>query len=152
MCDGWFQKAIPIAREIQSRGKIPIIGPSFRLVDEKLNPLQDIILPEFSMDKMLESCIIPEYSIMPVGPMLGVGGFYPEDYPKDVPDRYRWYAMMLRMLKKYDCEVKLLPDIGFLYRQHKKAAHNRFNSKFYSRKNVRNLKEVARYYYPEKVK
>ena len=52
------------------------------MTDENLKPTQTVILPEFSMEKMLESCIIPEYSVMPIGPMLEVGGFYPKDYPE----------------------------------------------------------------------
>jgi hypothetical protein len=100
---------------------------------------------------MLESCIIPEYSVMPIGPMLEVGGFFPKDYPKGVPDRYRWYAMMLRILKKYDCEVRLLPDIGFYYRQHRGQAHTKFTSKRRSKRNVGMIRKVAKHYFPEGV-
>jgi glycosyltransferase involved in cell wall biosynthesis len=149
MAQGWLEKAIPIAREIQSRGKVPIIGPSYVMTDESLKPTQKVILPEFSLKEMLESCIIPEYSIMPIGPMLEVGGFYPSDYPKDVPDRYRWYAMMLKILKGYDCEVRLLPDIGFYYRQHRGQEHNRFISKWRSKKNVQMIQKVSKHYFPE---
>jgi hypothetical protein len=130
---------------------VPIVGPSFIMTDENLKPTQTVILPEFSMDKMLESCIIPEYSVMPIGSMLDVGGFYPKDYPKDVPDRYRWYAMMLRILKKYDCEVRLLPDIGFYYRQHRGQAHTKFTSKWRSKRNVEMIQKVAKHYFPDGV-
>jgi len=146
MAKGWFEKALPIAQEILSRGKVPIIGPSYTITDEKLNPVQDVILPEFSMDKMLEGCIIPEYSIMPIGPLLDVGGFF--DPAWEVPYRYNWYATMLRILKKYDCEVRLLPDIGFFYRQHRGQEHNRFTSRWKSKKNVQMLNLVAKHYYP----
>jgi glycosyltransferase involved in cell wall biosynthesis len=146
MAPSWLAKAIPIAKEIQSRGKVPIIGPSYIMTDEHLKPTQTVILPEFSMVKMLESCIIPEYSVMPIGPMLEVGGFYPKDYPEGVPDRYRWYAMMLRILKKYDCEVRLLPDIGFYYRQHRGQAHTKFTSNRRSKRNVEMIQKVAKHY------
>jgi hypothetical protein len=83
--------------------------------------------------------------------MLDVGGFYPKDYPEGVPDRYRWYAMMLRILKKYDCEVRLLPDIGFYYRQHRGQAHTKFTSKRRSKRNVEMIQKVAKHYFPDGV-
>lgn len=148
MMTGWLEKAIPIAREIQSRGKVPIIGPSYTITDKNLKPTQKVVLPEFTMKAMLEGCIIPEYSIMPIGPLLEVGGFFDPDW--QVPYRYNWYATMLRILKRYDCEVRLLPDIGFLYRQHRGQEHTRFTSRWGSRKNVDNLKLVSKHYFPER--
>lgn len=150
MAQGWFEKALPMAREIQARGKVPVIGPSYVMTDEHLTPIQTVKLPEFSMAKMLEGCIIPEYSITTLGPLLKAGGYFSKDYPEGVPDRYRWYALMLRVLRDNDCEVKLLPDIGFLYRQHKGQAHSRFTSKLRSKRNVEYQKIVAKHYFPER--
>ena len=148
MVPGWLEKAVPIANKILSRGKVPIVCPSFRMVDKDLKPISDVILPEFSMDRMLEGSIIPEYAITTIGALRGVGGYFPDDYP-DVPDRYRWYAMMLRVLKANDCEVVQLPDIGFLYRQHKGQDHAKYSSKWRSRRNVKMLKLVAEHYFPK---
>ena len=147
MIQDWFAKAIPVAQEIISKGKVPIVCPSFRLVDENLNPISDTILPEFSMARMLESCIIPEFAITTIGAMNSVGGFF--DPAWDVPSRYKWYAMMLRMLKTNDCEVVQLPDIGFLYRQHKGQDHAKYSSKWRSRRNVKMLKLVSEHYFPK---
>jgi len=145
--DGWLEKAIPIAKEILKKGKVPIIGPSYTMTDEYLNPINDVVLPEFAMDEMLKGCIIPEYSLMPIGPVMDVGGYFDPDWA--VPYRYNFYAMMLRLLKWFDCEVVLLKDIGFLYRQHEGQEHKRFNSLLGSRKNVWMQRKVARHYFPE---
>ena len=149
MQPGWLEKGLAVAEEITSRGKIPIVGPSYRMVDEKLNPLQEVILPEFSMDKMLEGCIIPDFSITTAEALRSVGGFFDPDYP--INKTYNFYATWLRMLKKYGdkLEVKLLPDIGFLYRQHKKNLHHKVQSKRNSQRNVDMQKEIARHYFPE---
>ena len=151
MLPGWLDKGLKVAEEISSRGKIPIVGPSYRMVDEKLNPIQDVILPEFSMDKMMNGCIIPDFSITTTDALRSVGGFFdPDGYDPSSP--YYCYSMWLRILKKYgdQVEVRLLPDIGFLYRQHKKAMHHRFaKTKRKSQENVRRQREIARHYFPE---
>jgi len=145
--DGWLAKAILMAKEILKKGKVPIIGPSYAMTDEYLNPINDIILPDFSMVEMLKGCIIPEYSLMPIGPVWDVGGYFDINWP--VPYRYNFYAMMLRLLKRFECEVVLLKDIGFLYRQHEGQEHKRFNSLLGSRKNVWMQRKVAKHYFPE---
>jgi len=164
MLPGWLDRGLKVAEEISSRGKIPIVGPSYRMVDEKLRPIYwtkqtkeyfemsgpDIILPEFSMDRMMNGCIIPDFSITTTEALRSVGGLFdPDGYDPGHP--YYCYSMWLRLLKKYgsQVEVKLLPDIGFLYRQHRKGSHNRFQSKRHSAENVRRAREVARHYFPE---
>jgi len=151
MLPGWLERGLKVAEEISSRGKVPIVGPSYRMVDEKLFPIQDVILPEFSMDKMMNGCIIPDFSITTSEALRSVGGFFdPSGYDPGNP--YYSYAMFLRLLKKYsdEIEVKLLPDIGFLYRQHKKAMHHKFAlTKKRSRENVRRQQEIAKHYFPE---
>jgi len=151
MLPGWLDRGLKVAEEISSRGKIPIVGPSYRMVDEKLNPIQDVILPEFSMDLMMNGCIIPDFSITTTEALRGVGGFFdPDGFDPGHP--YFGYSMWLRVLKKYGSkvEVKLLSDIGFLYRQHKKAMHHRFaKTKRKSQENVRRQREIARHYFPE---
>lgn len=151
MLPGCLEKAISVATEIVSRGKIPIVSMSFRMVDEELKPIQDVILPEFSMDKMMNGSIIPDFSITTTEALRSVGGYFdPEGFDPEHP--YYPYALWLRMLKKYQdqIEVKLLPDIGWLYRQHRKGMHNRFNlTKKRSQENVRKAREVARHYFPE---
>jgi glycosyltransferase involved in cell wall biosynthesis len=150
MLPGWLEKGLKVAEEIKSRGKIPIVGPSYRMVDEKLFPVQDVILPEFSMDRMMEGCVIPDFSITTTEALRSVGGYFdPDGYDPGHP-MYS-YSMWLRLLRKYgdNVEVKLLPDIGFLYRQHHKSMHNRFNlTKKRSAENVRRAREVARHYFP----
>ena len=164
MLPGWLDRGLKVAEEITSRGNIPIVGPSYRMVDEKLRPIYwtkqtkeyfemsgpDIILPEFSMDRMMNGCIIPDFSITTTEALRSVGGLFdPDGYDPGHP--YFCYATWLRLLKKYgsQVEVKLLPDIGFLYRQHRKGSHNRFQSKRHSAENVRRAREVARHYFPE---
>jgi glycosyltransferase involved in cell wall biosynthesis len=150
MLPGWLEKGMNIAREISSRGKIPIVGPSFRMVDEKLRPMQDVILPEFSMGKMMGGCIIPDASITTTEAIKSVGGLFdPDGYDPHHP--YYCYSLWLRILKKYGdkVEVKLLPEIAWLYRQHRKGMHNKFQSKRHSAENVRRAREVARHYFPE---
>lgn len=149
MLPGWLDRGLKVAQEISSRGKIPIVGPSYRMVDEKLFPIQDVILPEFSMERMMNGSIIPDFSITTTEALRSVGGYFdPDGYDPGHP--YYSYSMWLRILKKYgdQVEVKLLPDIGFLYRQHRKSMHNRFQSKRHSTENVRKAREVARHYFP----
>ena len=153
MLPGWLDRGLKVAEEISSRGKIPIVGPSYRMVDEKLNPIQDVILPEFSMDKMMNGCIIPDFSItktenlriaFEAGCKVARELFAPQ---------YSCYCTWLEMLKRFDCEVKLLPEIGFLYRQHHGGMHNRFKrSKRASRRNVETIRKIARHYFPEGVR
>ena len=148
MLPGWLDRGLKVAEEISSRGKIPIVGPSYRMVDEKLRPLQDVIMPEFSMDKMMEGSIIPDFSItrtenlriaFEAGCKVARENFAPQ---------YSCYCSWLEMLKRFDCEVKLLPDIGFLYRQHHGGMHNRFKrSKRASRKNVEMVHKIAKHYF-----
>ena len=150
MLPGWLEKGLKVAEEITSRGNIPIVGPSYRMVDEKLRPIQDVILPDFTMKAMMNGCIIPDFSITTTEALRSVGGLFdPDGYDPGHP--YFCYATWLRLLKKYgsQVEVKLLPDIGFLYRQHRKGSHNRFQSKRHSAENVRRAREVARHYFPE---
>ena len=150
MLPGWLEKGLNVAKEISSRGKIPIVGPSYRMVDEKLKPIQDVILPEFSMDRMMEGCVIPDFSITTTEALRSVGGFFdPDGFDPGHP--YYSYSMFLRVLKKYgdQVEVKLLPDIGFLYRQHKHGMHQRIQSKRNSARNVARQREIARHYFPE---
>ena len=152
MLPGWLDRGLKVAEEISSRGKIPIVGPSYRMVDEKLRPLQDVIMPEFSMDKMMNGSIIPDFSItrtenlriaFEAGCKVARENFAPQ---------YSCYCTWLEMLKRFDCEVKLLPDIGFLYRQHHGGMHNRFKrSKRASRKNVEMVRKIAKHYFPEGV-
>ena len=149
MLPGWLDRGLKVAQEITSRGNIPIVGPSYRMVDEKLRPIQDVILPEFTMKAMMGGCIIPDFSITTTEALRSVGGFFdPDGYDPGHP--YYSYAMFLRVLKKYGSkvEVKLLPEIGFLYRQHKKAMHHRFaKTKKKSQENVRTQQEIARHYF-----
>ena len=153
MLPGWLERGLKVATEIASRGKIPIVGPSYRMVDEKLFPMQDVILPEFSLDKMLESCIIPDFSITKTENLRVAFEAGCKVARKQFTPQYSMYATWLELLKRFDCEVRLLPDIGFLYRQHRGGMHNRFkNSKRASRKNVEMVKKVARYYFPEGVR
>jgi glycosyltransferase involved in cell wall biosynthesis len=150
MLPGWLEKGLNVAKEIVSRGKIPIVGPSYRMVDEKLKPLQDVILPEFTMDRMMHGSIIPDFSITTTEALRSVGGYFdPDGYDPKHP--YYSYSMWLRVLKKYggQVEVKLLPDTGFLYRQHRRSMHNYFQSKRHSAENVRKAREVALHYFPE---
>ena len=191
MLPGWLDRGLKVAEEIKSRGKIPIVGPSYRMVDEKLRPLgstkpittvpakngwpdmdivpfgigksyaifpkalahypSDVILPEFSMDRMMEGCVIPDFSITTTEALRSVGGFFdPDGFDPGHP--YFGFAMWLRLLKKYgnQVEVKLLPDIGFLYRQHRKGMHQRFAfTKKKSRQNVLRQQQIARHYFPE---
>ncbi len=153
MLPGWLEKGLNVAKEISSRGKIPIVGPSYRMVDERLNPIQDVILPEFSMDRMMEGCVIPDFSITTTEALRSVGGFFdPDGFELEHP--YNFFGAWLRILKKYGdkVEVKLLPDIGFLYRQHRKGLHNKIQSKRNSERNVERQKEIARHYFPEGVR
>ncbi len=150
MLPGCLDKALSVVEEISSKGKIPIVGPSFRMVDEKLRPIQNVVLPEFSMERMLEGSIIPDFSITTTEALRSVGGFYdPDGYDPKHP--YFCYSMWLRVLKKYGnkVEVRLLPEISRLYRQHRKGMHNRFQSKRHSAENVRRAREVAKHYFPE---
>ena len=151
MLPGWLEKGLSVAEEIKSRGKIPIVGSSFRMVDEKLRPMQDVILPEFSMDMMMDGCIIPDASITTTEAMKSVGGLFdPDGYDPHHP--YYCYSLWLRILKKYGdkVEVKLLPEIAWLYRQHRGSMHNRFkSSKRASRRNVEMVKKVAKHYFPK---
>ena len=153
MLPGWLEKGLKVAEEISSRGKIPIVGPSYRMVDEKLNPIQDVILPDFTMKAMMNGCIIPDFSItktenlriaFEAGCKVARELFAPQ---------YSCYCTWLEMLKRFDCEVKLLPEIGFLYRQHHGGMHNRFKrSKRASRRNVETIRKIARHYFPEGVR
>jgi len=167
MLPGWLDRGLKVAEEISSRGKIPIVGPSYRMVDEKLRPIYwtkqtkeyfemsgpDIILPEFSMDRMMNGCIIPDFSItktenlriaFEAGCKVARELFAPQ---------YSCYCTWLEMLKRFDCEVKLLPEIGFLYRQHHGGMHNRFKrSKRASRRNVETIRKIASHYFPEGVR
>ena len=151
MLPGWLDRGLKVAEEISSRGKIPIVGYSYRMVDEKLRPMQDVILPEFSMERMMNGCIIPDGSITTTEALKSVGGLFdPDGYDPGHP--YYCFATWLRMLRKYkdQIEVRLLPDIGVLYRQHKKAMHHRFaRTKKKSQENVRRQREIARHYFPE---
>jgi hypothetical protein len=153
MLPGWLEKGLKVAEEISSRGNIPIVGPSYRMVDEKLNPIQDVILPDFTMKAMMNGCIIPDFSItktenlriaFEAGCKVARELFAPQ---------YSCYCTWLEMLKRFDCEVKLLPEIGFLYRQHHGGMHNRFKrSKRASRRNVETIRKIARHYFPEGVR
>jgi hypothetical protein len=147
MLPGWLGKGLSVAKEITARGKTPIVGYSYRMVDEKLKPIQDVIMPEFSMDLMMNGCIIPDGSITTTEALRIVGGYFDPEYDPGHP--YYGFGMWLRVLKKYgsQVEVKLLPDIGVLYRQHKKAMHNRIQSKRNSRKNVERQHEIAKHYF-----
>ncbi len=149
MLPGWLEKGLSVAKEISSRGKIPIVGPSYRMVDEKLFPIQDVVLPEFSMDKMMESCIIPDFSITRTENLRVAFEAGCKVAREQFTPQYSMYCTWLEMLKRFDCEVRLLPDIGFLYRQHKGGMHNRFKrSKRASRKNVEMVHRIARNYFP----
>ena len=148
MMPGWLRN-VWRAIECVSYDKVPIIGPSYLMTDESLRPIQRVELPSFTMGKMLEGCIIPDFSITTAEALRGVGGFFDPDYP--IKKTYNFYATWLRMLKKYgdELEVKLLPDIGFLYRQHKKNLHHKVQSKRNSQRNVDMQREIARHYFPE---
>ena len=190
MLPGWLEKGLKVAMEIVSRGKIPIVGPSYRMVDEKLRPLgstkpvitvptkngwpdmdiipfgigksyailpkalthypSDVILPEFSMDRMMEGSIIPDFSITKTENLRMAFEAGCKVARELFTPQYSMYCSWLELLKRFDCEVKLLPDIGFLYRQHRGGMHNRFkSSKRASRRNVEMVKKVAQFYYPE---
>ena len=165
MMPGWLEKALSIAvgihlnKKIVSDGrktytqfsppfnKVPIIGPSYQMTDESLRPIQEVELPSFTMGKMLKGCIIPDFSITTAEALRSVGGFFDPDYP--IKKTYNFYATWLRMLKNLNCEVELRPDIGFLYRQHKKNLHHKVQSKRNSRRNVEMQRMIARHYFPE---
>lgn len=150
MLPGWLDRGLKVAKEISSRGKIPIVGPSYRMVDEKLKPLQDVILPEFSMEQMMGGSIIPDFSItttenlkiaFEAGCKMAKDNYTPQ---------YSMYCTWLEMLTRFDCEVKLLPEIGFLYRQHKGGMHNSFkSSKRASKANTEMVHKIARNYFPK---
>jgi glycosyltransferase involved in cell wall biosynthesis len=149
MLPGWLEKGLKVAEEIKSRGKIPIVGPSYRMVDEKLSPIQDVILPDFSMAKMMEGSIIPDFSITKTQELRIAFEAGCKVAREQFTPQYSMYCTWLEMLKRFDCEVRLLPDIGFLYRQHKGGMHNRFKkSKRASRKNVEMVHRIARNYFP----
>ena len=153
MLPGWLDRGLKVAEEISSRGKIPIVGPSYRMVDEKLRPLQDVIMPEFSMDKMMNGSIIPDISITRTENLRVAFEAGCKTARENFAPQYSCYCSWLEMLKRFDCEVKLLPDIGFLYRQHHGGMHNRFKrSKRASRKNVEMVRKISRYYFPERVR
>ena len=150
MLPGWLEKGLSVAKEIASRGKVPIVGPSYRMVDEKLFPIQDVILPDFSMDKMMEGSIIPDFSITRTENLRVAFEAGCKVAREQFTPQYSCYCSWLELLKRFDCEVKLLPDIGFLYRQHKRGMHNRFKrSKRASRKNVEMVHRIAKHYFPE---
>ncbi len=151
MLPGWLEKGMRVARQNVSRGKIPIVAPSYRMVDVNLNKIQDVILPEFSIDNMMNGSIIPDFSITTTEAMKSIGGcFDPDGY--DPGYVYHPYTLWLRMLKKYknQIEVRLLPEIGFLYRQHKGGLHKEWTStKRRSKQNTENEKQIARHYFPD---
>lgn len=150
MLPGWLDRGLKVAEEIASRGKIPIVGPSYRMVDEKLFPMQDVVLPEFTLKGMLDSCIIPDFSITRTENLRIAFEAGCKTARELFTPQYSMYCTWLEMLKRFDCEVRLLPDIGFLYRQHHGGMHNRFKrSKRASRKNVEMVHKVAEYYFPE---
>ena len=149
MMPGWLKNVWRAEETVERFGRVPIIGPSYQMTDENLVPMQEVILPDFTMDKMMQGCIIPDFSITTAEALRGVGGFFDQDYP--IKKTYNFYATWLRMLKQYGdkLEVKLLPDIGFLYRQHKKNLHHKVQSKRNSRRNVEMQRMIARHYFPE---
>jgi glycosyltransferase involved in cell wall biosynthesis len=150
MLPGWLDRGLKVAEEISSRGKIPIVGPSYRMVDEKLRPIQDVILPEFSMDKMMVGSIIPDFSITKTENLRVAFEAGCKTARELFTPQYSCYCTWLEMLKRFDSEVRLLPDIGFLYRQHHGGMHNRFKrSKRASRRNVEAVHRIARNYFPE---
>ncbi len=146
---GWLERGMSVAKEITARGKIPIVGPSYRMVDEKLRPMQDVILPEFTLNGMKDSCIIPDFSITRTENLKEAFEIGCKVAREKFTPQYSMLCSWWEMLTRFDCEVRLLPDIGFLYRQHHKAMHNRFKrSKRASRKNVEMVHRIARNYFP----
>ena len=147
MMPGWLKNVWRAEETVERFGRVPIIGPSYQMTDESLRPIQEVELPSFTMGKMLKGCIIPDFSITTAEALRSVGGFFDPDYP--IKKTYNFYATWLRMLKNLNCEVELRPDIGFLYRQHKKNLHHKVQSKRNSRRNVEMQRMIARHYFPE---
>lgn len=150
MLPGWLEKGLKVAQEITDKGKVPIVGPSYRMVDEKLRPLQDVILPEFTLKGMLDSCIIPDFSITRTENLRIAFEAGCKTARELFTPQYSCYCTWLEMLTRFDCEVRLLPDIGFLYRQHRGGMHNKFKStKRASKRNVEMIQKVAKHYFAE---
>jgi len=127
---------------------LPIINPNLFLADDELKPLEIPPVKEFTMKRMLKSCILTEAALTMTGALKEVGGFYD---PKKDWDYLSVYAMWLRLLKKYENhEVIMMKEPYALYRQLPKSRHAaRYKTKQDYKDHHQRLKDVAEYYFPK---
>jgi glycosyltransferase involved in cell wall biosynthesis len=122
----------------------PIIGLSYAITDANLTIQSNHILKPFDMNKMMKGSCIPDISLVSTEHAKLVGGLKGErDW-----GYLNHYAFYHRLLKLGNAEVKLRPEIGFLYRQLKGSRHSQ---RYKTRQDIRihreKMKMIAEYYW-----
>ena len=122
----------------------PIIGLSPAITDENLVIQSIRPLKPFNMAKQLKRSYIPDASLVSTKLARLVGGLYGD---KDW-GYLNHYAFFHRLLKLGNAEVKLLPEVGWLYRQLKDARHTtRYKTRADIRIHRKKMEEVAQHYW-----
>ena len=127
--------------------KHPIIGPSFAITDENLNIQSFHYNKSFKLRKQMKGSYIPDIALVRTEDARKVGGFTKADRNWGYLNHFAFYHRLLRL---GNCEVRLLRDIGFLYRQLPKSRHNQ---RYKDSKDIRIHREkmhmIAKHYWSE---
>ena len=122
----------------------PVISPSFALTDHKLKVISNHINKNFKLSRQMKGSYIPDISLLKTEYARLVDGFI----SKRDWGYLNHFALYHRLLKLGNCEVKMLKDIGFLYRQLPKSRHA---MRYKDRKDIQihreKMKMIADYYW-----
>lgn len=144
------QLAMAILASQHGESVVPIINPTLIIADDELKPLEIPRAKPFTMRRMLKYCILTEAALTETAAMKAIGGFHDPD--KDW-DYLNTYAMWLRLLKTFQCEVVMMEEPLALYRQLPKSRHRtRYKVASDISAHHLRLKEVSKYYFPKGAK
>ena len=104
---------VRLADEVVGRGNTPIINPTLVHTDADLTPVMWETPQPFAMYGMLKGCLLTEAALTETEKLKAIGGFCD---PKVDWGYLSVYAMWLRLLKAYECEVVMTNPLA-LYRQ-----------------------------------
>ena len=145
-----LREQVALANWVQGKDMfcLPIINPNLYMADDELKPLDIPKVNDFTMKRMLKSCILTEAALTMTGALKEVGGFYD---PKKDWGYLSVYAMWLRLLKTYENhEVIMMKEPYALYRQLHTSRHaSRYKTKQDYKDHHQRLKDVAEYYFPK---
>ena len=125
--------------------KHPIIAPSYAVTDENLTIQSFHYNKPFKLSRQMKGSYIPDIALVRTEDARLVGGFTKGDLTWDYLNHFAFYH---RLLKQNDCEVKLVTDLGFLYRQLPSSRHvQRYKGKPDIRIHREKMKMIAKHYW-----